>query len=750
MKLWQKKKKLASKQSKYLIGTDTKSDLKLLLDICKKNLHSVNVQQISTAFHWCVKAHQNKIRKSGEPYYTHPMSVAMILANEIPLDDISVISALLHNIPSTGEIYTQKDIQSEFGTTVAEIVSGIVKIQHIEEQGIRQLENYRKLLLSLFRDVRIILIKLADRLHSMRTLEFLDEEMQKRISNETMEVYAPFSQRFGLGNLKWEFEDLSFKYLHRDIYDQISKTLTLKRNEREEFIENFIRPYNYLIENDPYLKKKNIKYEINGRAKHIYSIYNKTLLRNKPVEELYDLQAIRVILDTDEIDICYKVYEKLIELYKPVPDTFKDYIAEPKPNGYQSIHIAVFGENDIPVEVQIRTQNMHFIAEKGVAAHFNYKRGLLPAQSVLDDNTFQSWMDLVRLVFEHLGDEPPEELIKSVRKNLLQKEIYVFTKTNEFRVLPNDATPLDFAYSIHTEVGNHCIGAKVNGRIVPLDYKLQSGEQIEILTSKSQFPTKEWLKLCVTNKAHNYIQKYINDEKRKIIENGRDIYNNSLNKLRISLKDYQTDLLFKHLHFSSLDEMLFDIGNNKIDKLLLINSISNWYEANYSTFKRNNKKDKVNENISIKAKSNGSYFDNSLPIKYAQCCYPLPDDEIIGILNEQMEIDVHRINCKKVISQLLDKEASIFNLEWDNLLSNNYLTKISIQGEEIPTLLSDISTMVLSLENTSIKGFNFDSDDKGFKGYILITTESLAHLNEILEKIRTVNGIHSAERYIEE
>ncbi|HPI21451.1 MAG TPA: TGS domain-containing protein, partial [Candidatus Kapabacteria bacterium] len=391
-----------------------------------------------------------------------------------------------------------------------------------------------------------------------------------------------------------------------------------------------------------------------------------------------------------------------------------------------------------------------FISEKGVAAHFNYKRGLLPAQSVLDDNTFQSWMDLVRLVFEHLGDEPPEELIKSVRKNLLQEEIYVFTKTNEFRVLPNDATPLDFAYSIHTEIGNHCIGAKVNGRIVPLDYKLQSGDQIEILTSKSQFPTKEWLKLCVTNKAHNYIQKYINDEKRKTIENGRDIYNNSLNKLNISLKDYQTDLLFKHLHFASLDEMLFDIGNNKIDELLLINSISNWYEANYFTFKKNNKKDKVNENISIKAKSNGSYFDNSLPIKYAQCCYPIPNDEIIGILNEQMEIEVHRINCKNVIIQLLNKEASIFNLEWDNLQSNNYLTKILIQGEEIPSLLSDISTMVLSLENTSIKGFNFDSDDKGFKGYILITTDSLVHLNEILEKIRTVNGILSAERYIEE
>jgi len=750
MKLWQKKKKIFSNQSEYVIGKDTKSDLKLLTEICKKNLHSVDIEQITTAFHWCINAHKNKLRISGEPYYTHPLSVALILANEIPLDDISVISSLLHSIPSNGDIYTIQDIQSEFGTTVAEIVNGLVKIQHIEEQSIRQLENYRKLLLSLFRDVRIILIKLADRMHSMRTLEFLGEEMQKRISKDTMEIYVPFAQRFGLGNLKWEFEDLSFKFLHRDIYNQISETLTLSREQREEYIENFIKPINFAIENDAYLKEKKFKYKITGRAKHIYSIYNKTIIRNKPIEELYDLQAIRIILDTKEIDLCYRIYEKLIELYRSVPDTFKDYIKEPKPNGYQSIHLAVFGNEDIPVEVQIRTQDMHFIAERGVAAHFNYKRGLLPAQSVLDDNTFQSWMDLVRLVFEHLGDEPPEELIKSVRKNLLQKEIYVFTKTNEFRVLPNDATPLDFAYSIHTEVGNHCIGAKVNGKIVPLDYRLQSGDQIEILTSKSQFPNKEWLKLCVTNKAQNFIQKYINDEKKKIIESGRNIYDNSLSKLRIFLKDYQTDLLIKHLHFSSLDEMLYDIGNEKIDKLLLINSISNWYEANYSMFKKNNRKNKIKESLRIKEKSNGSNFDNSLPIKYAQCCYPLPNDEIIGILNEQMEITVHRINCKKAFNQLLGKEASIFNLEWCNLPPNSYLSKILIQGEEIPSLISDISSMVISLNKTSIKGFNFDSNEKGFKGYILLYSESVEHLNGIIERIKTVQGIHSVERYFEE
>ena len=256
--------------------------------------------------------------------------------------------------------------------------------------------------------------------------------------------------------------------------------------------------------------------------------------------------------------------------------------------------------------------------------------------------------------------------------------------------------------------------AKVNGKIVPLDYKLQSGDQIEILTSKSQFPTKEWLKLCVTNKAQNFIQKYINDEKKKIIESGRNIYDNSLGQLHISLKDYQTDLLIKHLHFSSLDEMLYDIGNEKIDKLLLINSISNWYETNYSKFKRNNKKNKRKENLSFKEKSNGSNFDSSLPIKYAQCCYPLPNDEIIGILNEQMEITVHRINCKKVLNQLLGKEASIFNLEWSNLPPNDYLSKIFIQGEEIPSLISDISSMIISLNKASIKGFNFDSNEKWF------------------------------------
>lgn len=748
MKFWQKKKKIAPSQPKHLIGTDPKSDLKLLIETCKKNLHYVNTQQVSTAFHWCLRAHKNKMRKSGVPYYSHPFSVAMILTEEIPLDDRSVISALLHNIPSSGELYSLKDIQSEFGTTVAEIVSGLVKIQHIEEQSIRQLENYRKLLLSLFRDVRIILIKLADRLHSMRTLDYLDEETQKRISKETMEIYAPFSQRFGLGNLKWEFEDLAFKYLEKETYNKIDKILALSHEEREEYIEHFTKPIYSAIESDSYLKKKNVKYEITGRAKHIYSIYNKTILRNKPVEELYDLQAIRVIVDSDETEICYRIHKVIAQLYRLVPDTYKDYIAEPKPNGYQSLHFAVYGKAEKMVEVQIRTQNMHFIAERGVAAHFNYKRGLLPAQSVLDDNTFQSWIDLVRLVFEHIGDEPPEELIKSVRKNLLQKEIYVFTKTNEFRVLPNDAYPLDFAYSIHTEIGNHCIGAKVNGKIVPLNYKLQSGDQIEILTSQTQSPNKEWLKYSITDKAQNFIKKYINDEKRKTLESGRELFKDSLNTLNISLNDYQIDLLIKHLHFSNLEEMLFDIGSNKIDRLLLLNSISNWYESNYASLKKNKRKEKEEAHFVRKSKS--FHFDSSLPIKYAQCCYPLPDDEIIGILSEQMEIIVHRENCKKAGSELAENKSSVFNLEWSSLAAGTYTSKIAIRGEEIPSLIGDISSMVLSLDNTSIKGFNFDSDDKGFKGYILLSTENSAHLNKIIEKIGAVDGINSAERYIEE
>ncbi|MEE9226048.1 MAG: RelA/SpoT family protein, partial [Bacteroidota bacterium] len=419
-----------------------------LLVACRKNLKSVDEDLIRKAFEFSLNAHKYDMRASGEPYFHHPYEVAQIVANEVPLDDISVASALLHDVAEDTE-YEVKDVREEFGDTIGAIVDGVTKITDIfRSHEVTQAENYRKLLLSMVNDIRVMLVKFADRLHNMRTLEYLSADKQQRLAKETLEIYAPFAHRFGLAKIKWELEDLAFKHLQPKEYEHLSRSIRAKRREREHFIKKFVAPI------EKRLKEQGFTFEISGRPKHLFSVYNKMINRDKPLEEIYDLFAVRIILDTENNNDCFGAYGIITEIYLPIPERFKNYISVPKKNGYRSIHTTVVGPEGKKIEVQIRTRAMHEVAEKGVAAHWKYKENTEALEEELE-----SWVNWVRELFDRPDEEAPaQQLMESFKLNLYQDEIYVFTPKGDLKILPKGATPLDFAFEIHTKVGSHCIG----------------------------------------------------------------------------------------------------------------------------------------------------------------------------------------------------------------------------------------------------------------------------------------------------
>ena len=511
-----------------------------LIKICRINLKVVDEALVAKAFELSMEAHKNDLRASGEPYFTHPYEVAMIVAEEFPLDDVTIVTALLHDVVEDTE-YSIEFMNREFGKEVSEIIDGVTKISGIfRGHEITKAENYRKLLLSMVKDVRVILVKFADRLHNMRTLEFVKPDKQRRIAQETLEIYAPFAHRFGLGKVKWELEDLAFKYLNKEAYEELARKLKAKRKDRESYIKKFAEP---IVKK---LEEENLKIELSGRAKHLYSIYRKMVRRNKPFEEIYDLFAIRIILDTENRNECYTTLGIVNQIYLPVPDRFKDYISIPKTNNYQSIHTTVVGPLGRLVEVQIRTRQMHEVAEKGVAAHWRYKEN-----KTATDSELEAWANWIRDIFENASrDDQKKELMESFKLNLYQDEIYVFTPKGDLRRLPVGSTPVDFAFDIHSKVGFHCIGAKVDGKIVPLDTKLHSGDQVEIISSKNQHPNKNWIKFVQTSKAKNEIRKWLNKEEQTIVESGMEIWEKKIKKMKLS---FTPDDVLKIAHANKFD-----------------------------------------------------------------------------------------------------------------------------------------------------------------------------------------------------
>jgi RelA/SpoT family (p)ppGpp synthetase len=726
-----------------MINVQFKKKLDELLAACQANLRSVNEDLISRAFEMSLAAHKHDLRASGELYFNHPYEVAMIVAKEIPLDDVSVASALLHDVVED-TAFELKDIRAEFGSEVADIVDGATKISDIfRSHEVTKAESYRKLLLSMVGDIRVMLVKFADRLHNMRTLEYLPTDRQQRLAKETLEIYAPFAHRFGLAKIKWELEDLSFKYMHPEEYSQVARQLKSKRREREHYIRKFLNPI------EKRLKQEGLVYEVEGRPKHLYSIYNKMVRRNKPLDEIYDLFAVRFVLDTKDNNDCFLVYGVVSEIYKPIPERFKDYISLPKKNGYQSIHTTVIGPQGKMVELQIRTKAMHEVAEKGVAAHWMYKENRASI-----DKELENWVNWVREIFEQKSDEAPKELMESFRLALYQDEIYVFTPKGELKILPRNASPVDYAFEIHSDIGWHCIGAKVNGRIVPLNTLLRSGDQVEIIASKNQNPNADWEKFVVTHKAKTQIRKWIKEEQRRVAERGREVWEKKLKRHKLQLNGEDFVKLVQTLKFENVQKFYLSVTEEKIDIDAVIaqlvdirrnaaGGVVGGAEEPKSLFTKfiNTARD-VAKGISVFGTS-----DNFMH-QYAKCCNPIPGDDIVGFVTIGEGIKIHRKDCKNVVSMRMTISERVVEVSWPSANGGDFIAAINISGSDRPALLSDITHAISSYQNTNIRSVNVDSKDQMFTGQIILYVKNTDHLKRILEKIRRVPGVSLAERFV--
>jgi RelA/SpoT family (p)ppGpp synthetase len=722
-----------------------KKKLEDLLLLCQKNLPKMDESLIRRAFEFGFNAHRHDLRASGEPFFDHPYEVAKIVAKEIPLDDVSVASALLHDVAEDTE-YTIKDIREEFGDTIAEIVDGATKISDIfKSHDVTQAENYRKMLLSMVNDIRVMLVKFADRLHNMRTLEYLPLDKQKRMAKETFDIYAPFAHRFGLANIKWELEDLAFKCMYRESYDAVARDLKSRRREREQYIRRFSIPI------EKRLREMGLKIEISGRPKHLYSIYNKMMKRNKPLDEIYDLFAIRIILDTEDNNDCFRVYGVISDIYIPNPERFKNYISVPKKNGYQSIHTTVVGPEGKMVEVQIRTRAMHEVAEKGVAAHWMYKEN-----SPAVDQELQNWVNWVREIFENAaeGQIPAQQLMESFKLNLYQDEIYVFTPKGELKILPTGSTPIDFAYEIHSKVGDHCIAAKVNGRIVPLDSLLRSGDQVEILTSKNQTPNPDWEKFAVTHKAKAHIRRWIKDEERKAVDEGKELWEKRVKKAKLTINEDDLDHFLHEKKLDNVTAFFLGVRHGKIDPDEIIAMIAEEQKHPAAVVTEEGKIDGLFNRFITSAREltsgivlNGTH-DNFMH-SYAKCCHPIPGDEVVGFVTTGEGVKIHRKTCRNIRLMVQMQSNRIVEVQWPAEDGTMFVAGIKTSGDDRPGLLNDVTHAISTTMDTNIRSVNIDSHDSFFDGTFILYVRNTEHLEHILDKVRRVRGVKRADRFEE-
>lgn len=539
-----------------------------LVEECRKKLHSFDEDNIFRAFLLCYEANKETYRKSGEPNYLHSVRVAILVMRMLAVDETSVISALLHDIYETSDIYNQEFLQEKFGPQVAMIVDNVNKIQRIQTRKINlaeQLENYRTILVSLFTDVRILLVKLADRLHDMQTIEYLKPESQKQLAYETLYVYCPFINRIGLYEIRWQLEDLSFKILDPPKYHEIEEKLAVSKVDREKYIDVIIKPLKAKLDSDLLLKQLGVKYSISGRSKHIFSIHNKILNRKLSFEELYDIFALRIIADTDNPNICHYIYGVIASVYPPAAMTFKDYIWAPKKNGYQSIHAGVITLDNKVIEVQIRTEKMHLGSEKGVAAHFRYKSNNVGETSIMEDKKVNTWLSELRELFEQSETSSIEEMLSKVNRNFFLDDVHVLTPKNNHVALPHESIPLDYAFKIHTRIGHHYIGAKVNSVVVPIDYKLKNADLVEIITSETGEPQEDWLNYVVTPRAVSYIRKYVKEKEKKLIEKGKAILSNTCETEGVELSDKKIEGLIFSYEIKSVKQLYIDLATGAFD-----------------------------------------------------------------------------------------------------------------------------------------------------------------------------------------
>lgn len=713
-----------------------------ILRLCRANLKNYDESLIQRAFFMCYRAHEGEKRASGEPFFYHPVEVAKLLVTELPLDGVSVAAALLHDVIEDSG-YTYEDIAAELGTEVADIVEGLTKISEIMvNRETTEAEGFRKMLLSMVKDIRVILIKFCDRLHNMRTLDSLPEHRRVKMALETRDIYAPLAHRFGLGKMKVDLENLALRYIDPEMYDFLLKRVRLSRNERISYLNKMIDP----IKAD--LEKQGFNVEVQGRAKHLFSIYNKMRQKNKEFEDIHDLYGIRVVIDTDKISDCFAVYGYITQKYPPIPRHFKDYISIPKHNGYQSLHSAIIGPRGYVIELQIRTRRMHEFAELGVAAHWRYKEKISKNDAAVD--SFLKWArELIK------DADSAAAFMEGFKLNLYHDEIYVFTPKGDMKILPAGATPIDFAYAIHTEIGNGCIGAKVNGKIVRLNAELKSGDRCEVITSKNQTPKADWLKIVVTHRAKMKIRTAINEERRLEIEKGRGIWEKMLAGTKKLFTENDAIRSIRGHGIKTPSDLFSALANQQISSEELMESITKPQKAGEAVDKFSQEKAPVKDFAEIARQVLERPLDhkdeviisglNNIAYAYAKCCNPVPGDDIIGFVTTDGAVKIHRKNCVNVTNENLIKSERIVAVSWNRKLESDFLAGIRVVGEDKIGMTNQI-TGVISKFDTDIRSITLNAKDGIFFCNLMVFVKNTDKLTTLMDKLRRVQGVFTVER----
>jgi guanosine-3',5'-bis(diphosphate) 3'-pyrophosphohydrolase len=715
-----------------------------LLRSCKRTLEKGDKKTIREAFELSLEAHKDMRRKSGEPYIFHPLAVAQIAAEEIGLGTTSVVCALLHDTVEDTHI-SLADINHRFGEKVAKIIDGLTKISNVfdTETNSPQAENFRKMLLTLSDDVRVILIKLADRLHNMRTLDSMSRKNQLKIASETKYIYAPLAHRLGLYAIKTELEDLALKFTEEEQYKSIASKLLETKTQRTKYIKLFTEP---IIEE---VEHQGFKYEIKGRPKSIYSIYNKMRKQNIPFEEVYDLFAIRVIVDSppeSEKADCWKVYSIVTDFYRPNPDRLRDWVSTPKANGYESLHTTVMGPKGRWVEVQIRSKRMDEIAEKGFAAHWKYKE----TGGTHSDNDFERWLQQVREILEN-PDSNALDFLDDFKLNLFAEEVFVFTPKGELRKLPANATALDFAFDIHTGIGSHCIGAKVNNKLVPLNHKLANGDQVEIITSSKQRPNEDWLAYVVTAKAKAKIKDILKEEKKKIAEDGREALQRKFQHQKIAFTSENINHLLSWFRLKSAIDLYYLIATDKIKKTELdvaeiISEVTDKKNVPQPDVTEVRKKAKIADLKEDTILIGEDYdFDYSM----AKCCNPIPGDDVFGFITVGEGIKVHRTNCPNAVGLMSNYGYRILKARWrDTPIKSGqaFLAGVKIEGIDSVGIISTITDIISKELQVNMQSITVQSNEGKFEGKIMLFIYDTSHLEELMNKIKASNQLIQVSR----
>ncbi|WP_290795499.1 RelA/SpoT family protein [Flavihumibacter sp. UBA7668] len=729
---------LTEEQEKKLILREYRALLRCL----KPKLKPGDKELVRVSFEMAADAHKTMRRKSGEPYILHPLAVARICVEEIGLGVRSTICALLHDTVEDTDI-TLDDIERQFGSEIARIVDGLTKIANvIDVNASQQAENFKKILLTLTDDPRVILIKLSDRLHNMRTLESMKREKQLKIASETVYVYSPLAHRMGLYTIKTEMEDLAMKYMEPDVYKEIARKLAETKRERTRYINEFIRPLREKME------KADFNFEIHGRPKSIHSIWNKMKKKGVSFEEVYDLFAIRVILDspTDrEKEDCWKVYSMITDEYTPSPERLRDWLSNPKSNGYEALHTTVMGPQGKWVEVQIRTKRMNEIAEKGLAAHWKYKEG------AADESRFDKWFHQIREVLQ-TPDNDSIDFLQDFKTSFLAEEIYVYTPKGDVKMLPVGSTSLDFAFAIHSAVGARCIGAKVNHKLVPLSHKLRSGDQIEIITSNKQKPSEDWLNLVVTAKAKTKIKDALKEEKRKIAEDGKYIVQRKLEGMGAGYHSHNTEILADFYKQPSLLDFFYQVATRGIDlkELADFKVLGDKLESP----KAPKPVEEKNElpSISDFSKKDAEliiFGESSDKIMYnlANCCKPIPGDDVFGFVTTGKGLTIHRTNCPNASKLLANYGHRVVKTKWAKNKEISFLTGLNIIGLDDVGVVNKITNLISGEMKINISALSIEAKEGIFRGAIKVFVHDKEELDELVIRLKSLNGIHSVDRF---